>query len=103
MSRRSPACTSRAHLRSGRAEGVAGRNSDNTFIQQVLMGSPGPSCAQGMEHTYAWIATQFGIARPAGAWLRTKMRSESSIVAPEQAGLELLIGASLTGWLWRAA
>ncbi len=33
------------------------------------------------------------IARPVGAWLRTKMHAESSIVAPAQAGLELLIGS----------
>ena len=40
-------------------KGVAGRNSDNTFIQQVLHGEPRTLLRTGMEHTYAWIATQF--------------------------------------------
>ena len=40
-------------------KGVAGRNSDNTFIQQVLHWEPRTLLRTGMEHTYAWIATQF--------------------------------------------
>jgi nucleoside-diphosphate-sugar epimerase len=39
--------------------GVAGRNSDNTFIQQVLGWQPGISLHAGLAKTYAWIATQY--------------------------------------------
>jgi GDP-D-mannose 3',5'-epimerase len=40
-------------------KGVAGRNSDNTFIQQVLDWEPQTTLRAGMERTYAWIAEQF--------------------------------------------
>jgi GDP-D-mannose 3',5'-epimerase len=40
-------------------KGVAGRNSDNTFIQQVLGWEPGTPLKEGMAQTYAWIAEQF--------------------------------------------
>jgi GDP-D-mannose 3',5'-epimerase len=40
-------------------KGVAGRNSDNTFIKQVLHWEPRTPLRTGMEHTYAWIAAQF--------------------------------------------
>ena len=36
-------------------QGVAGRNSDNTFIQQMLGWEPDTSFRAGMEKTYAWI------------------------------------------------
>jgi GDP-D-mannose 3',5'-epimerase len=39
--------------------GVAGRNSDNTFIRQVLDWEPQTPLRVGMERTYAWIAQQF--------------------------------------------
>jgi GDP-D-mannose 3', 5'-epimerase len=39
--------------------GVAGRNSDNTFIQQMLNWEPGTSLKEGLRHTYAWIETQY--------------------------------------------
>ena len=39
--------------------GVAGRNSDNTFIQQVLGWAPGTSLEDGMKKTYAWIEQQY--------------------------------------------
>ena len=39
--------------------GVAGRNSDNTFIRQVLDWEPLTPLRTGMERTYAWIAQQF--------------------------------------------
>lgn len=39
--------------------GVAGRNSDNTFIQQVLGWEPNTPLRQGMEKTYAWIKQQY--------------------------------------------
>jgi nucleoside-diphosphate-sugar epimerase len=38
---------------------VAGRNSDNTFIQQVLDWEPRTTLRAGMEKTYAWIAGQY--------------------------------------------
>ena len=40
-------------------KGVAGRNSDNTFIRQVLDWEPRTTLRAGMEKTYAWIAEQF--------------------------------------------
>jgi GDP-D-mannose 3', 5'-epimerase len=46
-------------------KGVAGRNSDNTFIQQVLGWEPNTPLRDGMAATYAWIADQYA-ARKAG-------------------------------------
>jgi len=39
--------------------GVAGRNSDNTFIQQVLGWAPSTPLEEGMKKTYAWIEQQY--------------------------------------------
>ena len=52
-------------------QGVAGRNSDNTFIKQVLGWEPDSPLSVGLEKTYAWIAEQYedrkaGIPTPAG-------------------------------------
>jgi nucleoside-diphosphate-sugar epimerase len=38
--------------------GVAGRNSDNTFIQETLGWQPSIPLRQGLERTYAWIDQQ---------------------------------------------
>jgi nucleoside-diphosphate-sugar epimerase len=46
-------------------KGVAGRNSDNTFIKQVLDWEPGTSLREGMRRTYTWIKEQYD-ARKAG-------------------------------------
>ena len=51
--------------------GVAGRNSDNAFINQVLNWEPNTSIRKGMEQTYSWIKHQYadrkaGIPTPAG-------------------------------------
>lgn len=51
--------------------GVAGRNSDNTFIKQVLGWEPNTPLRTGLEKTYAWIKDQYydrkaGKATPAG-------------------------------------
>lgn len=40
-------------------QGVAGRNSDNTFIQQILGWEPNTPLREGMEKTFAWINQQF--------------------------------------------
>jgi nucleoside-diphosphate-sugar epimerase len=40
-------------------KGVAGRNSDNTFIQEVLGWEPSKPLKDGMAETYAWIAEQY--------------------------------------------
>jgi GDP-D-mannose 3',5'-epimerase len=40
-------------------KGVAGRNSDNTFIRSVLGWEPHTPLQTGMEKTYAWIAQQY--------------------------------------------
>ncbi len=39
--------------------GVAGRNSDNTFIQQVLDWEPNIPFREGLAKTYAWIEQQY--------------------------------------------
>jgi nucleoside-diphosphate-sugar epimerase len=39
--------------------GVAGRNSDNTFIKQVLDWEPGTPFKDGLARTYAWIEKQY--------------------------------------------
>ena len=45
--------------------GVAGRNSDNTFIKQVLNWEPTTPFKDGLKKTYAWIEQQY-IDRKAG-------------------------------------
>ena len=46
-------------------QGVAGRNSDNTFIKKVLKWEPKTTLNKGLAETYAWIKTQYD-ARKAG-------------------------------------
>jgi nucleoside-diphosphate-sugar epimerase len=53
--------------------GVAGRNSDNTFIQKVLGWEPDIPIRVGIEKTYAWIKQQYmdrkaGKPTPAGEY-----------------------------------
>ncbi len=53
--------------------GVAGRNSDNTFIKQVLGWEPDTPMRIGMEKTYIWIKQQYmdrkaGKPTPAGEY-----------------------------------
>lgn len=43
--------------------GVAGRNSDNAFIKQVLSWEPNTTLDQGMAATYAWIKEQYDARR----------------------------------------
>ena len=38
---------------------MAGRNSDNTLIQQVLGWEPGTPLREGLAKTYAWIEQQY--------------------------------------------
>lgn len=45
--------------------GVAGRNSDNTFIKQALGWEPGTPFKEGLTKTYAWIEQQY-LNRKAG-------------------------------------
>ncbi len=44
-------------------QGVRGRNSDNTAIQQALGWQPSISLRSGLEHTYAWVYDQVASAR----------------------------------------
>ena len=39
-------------------QGVRGRNSDNTLIQQVLKWAPSISIREGITQTYAWISQE---------------------------------------------
>jgi GDP-D-mannose 3',5'-epimerase len=43
--------------------GVAGRNSDNTFVKQVLDWEPCTTLDAGLAATYAWIQTQYRARR----------------------------------------
>ena len=45
--------------------GVAGRNSDNTFIQKVLKWEPKTPLDKGLAVTYKWVSEQYD-ARKAG-------------------------------------
>jgi nucleoside-diphosphate-sugar epimerase len=49
-------------------KGVAGRNSDNTFIQQVLGWEPSTPLQIGLEKTYTWIQEQYE-SRKAGTFV----------------------------------
>ena len=40
-------------------KGVAGRNSDNTFIRQILNWEPSIPLKEGLKTTYAWIEQQY--------------------------------------------
>ena len=40
-------------------KGVAGRNSDNTLIQQILDWEPNTPLRDGLAKTYAWIEQQY--------------------------------------------
>ena len=60
-------------------KGVAGRNSDNTFIESVLGWEPRTPLRDGMAKTYAWIEQQYAArkaARLAGPWSRTDRMPE---------------------------
>jgi nucleoside-diphosphate-sugar epimerase len=46
-------------------KGVAGRNSDNTFIRKVLKWEPNTTLDKGLAATYAWIKEQY-LARKKG-------------------------------------
>jgi nucleoside-diphosphate-sugar epimerase len=46
-------------------KGVAGRNSDNTFIQQILDWEPSTPLKEGLKKTYEWIEQQY-LDRKAG-------------------------------------
>jgi nucleoside-diphosphate-sugar epimerase len=53
------------HYKLDAPRGVAGRNSDNTFIKQVLHWEPNTPLDTGLKATYDWIKTQVA-ARKAG-------------------------------------
>ena len=47
-------------------KGVAGRNSDNTMIQEVLHWEPSTPLATGLEATYRWIREQYQLRKQGG-------------------------------------
>jgi len=49
----------RRHYDLDAPRGVAGRNSDNTFIRKVLKWEPGTSLDVGLKATYKWIEKQY--------------------------------------------
>ena len=44
-------------------QGVAGRNSDNTFIKQVLGWEPSTTLDAGLAETYKWIGQQYALRK----------------------------------------
>jgi GDP-D-mannose 3',5'-epimerase len=48
-------------------QGVRGRNSDNTLIEQLLGWEPGISLEEGLEKTYAWMYDEIARRSPHGA------------------------------------
>jgi nucleoside-diphosphate-sugar epimerase len=44
-------------------QGVRGRNSDNTFINERLGWSPSTSLEDGLAETYAWVYDQVSASR----------------------------------------
>jgi nucleoside-diphosphate-sugar epimerase len=44
-------------------QGVAGRNSDNTFIKQVLKWEPKTTLDKGLAATYVWIKEQYALRK----------------------------------------
>ena len=50
--------------------GVAGRNSDNTFIKKVLGWEPALPFSEGLARTYAWIESQYMDRKSGGATVR---------------------------------
>ena len=57
-------------------QGVAGRNSDNIFIKEVLDWEPDTPLRNGMEKTYAWIKQQY-MDRKAGKYVPTGVSVDS--------------------------
>jgi len=51
--------TLKCHYDPDAPTGVAGRNSDNTFIKQVLNWEPATPLEKGLEKTYRWISQQY--------------------------------------------
>jgi len=49
----------RRHYDLNAPRGVAGRNSDNTFINQVLKWEPNTPLNKGLAATYKWIQEQY--------------------------------------------
>jgi nucleoside-diphosphate-sugar epimerase len=47
------------HYKLDAPRGVAGRNSDNTMIKEILDWEPNIPLREGMQGTYAWIAQQY--------------------------------------------
>lgn len=62
-------------------EGVRGRNSDNTLIEEVLGWKPSIPLAVGIEKTYKWVKEQVEIEEQTG--VNTSVYSESKVVATE--------------------
>jgi len=51
--------TLKRHYDPDAPRGVAGRNSDNTFIKQVLNWEPSTTLEEGLKKTYHWIEQQY--------------------------------------------
>lgn len=62
-------------------EGVRGRNSDNTLIEEILGWRPSIPLAVGIEKTYKWVKEQVETERQTG--VNTSAYSESKVVVTE--------------------
>jgi len=68
-------------------QGVRGRNSDNTLIQQVLKWTPPTSLKDGLRKTYNWIKAQIERERAAGS---TMDYIKSRIVKQDAGRLDIM-------------
>jgi nucleoside-diphosphate-sugar epimerase len=57
-------------------KGVAGRNSDNTFIRSVLDWEPSTPLRDGLRRTYAWIEEQYYLRKSGGQIVREDLAAQ---------------------------
>jgi nucleoside-diphosphate-sugar epimerase len=57
-------------------KGVAGRNSDNTFIRSVLDWEPSTPLRDGLRRTYAWIEEQYYLRKAGGQVVREDLAAQ---------------------------
>ena len=60
-------------------KGVAGRNSDNTMIKQILNWEPTTPFREGLAKTYAWIEQQYQDRKAGKATVRENSRTTEAL------------------------
>jgi GDP-D-mannose 3', 5'-epimerase len=61
-------------------QGVRGRNSDNTMVEEIYGWSPSTSLLEGMSKTYAWVFEQVSRAHAGQAKIETDVRDLDAVV-----------------------